>query len=216
MILHKGNEGAYAEELGGFFVIYSGNMDTRISNHDLQETVFHESTHVALEAAHATSAKWIQAQQADPGFITEYAKRLPTKEDIPESAIVAFVLLNHPGRLPAATEAAVRALIPNRIEYFNKIEGFAPNKSIAQWIKDNFRNTPSASTIALNADPDGDNFSNLLEYLFVCNPLLVAPPQQPTIGMRKDPVKNYPKCLLDISQRSNHYPPLLLTNRQTL
>lgn len=128
VILHKGSETAFAEEKGRFFVIYSDNMDTRISNHDLQETVFHESAHIALEVDHATSAGWIQAQQADPGFITAYAKKKPRKEDISESALFAFVLLNHPGRLAAEIEQAVQNQIPHRIEYLRQINGFVVNE----------------------------------------------------------------------------------------
>lgn len=124
VVLHKGNAGAYAEEEGKFFVIYSDNMDVRIRNHDLQETVFHECAHVAFEEQYAKASGWVQAQQADTGFITDYAASNPTKEDISESAIFAFVLLNHPGRLPAAVEAAVQKQIPNRIQYFGTLDGF--------------------------------------------------------------------------------------------
>ncbi|MEM9167650.1 MAG: hypothetical protein AAGB48_11605, partial [Planctomycetota bacterium] len=49
VVLHVGSETAFAEEQAGFFVIYSENMDARIGTHDLQETVFHESAHVAWE-----------------------------------------------------------------------------------------------------------------------------------------------------------------------
>ena len=124
VVLHNGNATAFAEERGGFFVIYSENMDARISTNDLQHTVFHEMAHVALEAAHATADGWVAAQQADPGFLTRYAEQNPVKEDVPESALFAFAVLNHPGRLPADVEAIVRAQIPNRLAYFAAIEGF--------------------------------------------------------------------------------------------
>lgn len=124
VVLHTGDAGAYAEEQGKFFVIYSENMDARIRNHDLQETVFHESVHVAFESAHATAPGWLAAQQSDTGFITEYAAKNPTKEDLTESAIFAFVLLNHPGRLPVVVESEVENQIPNRIEYLKQLDGF--------------------------------------------------------------------------------------------
>lgn len=126
VVLHSGNEGAFAEEDGKFFVIYSENMDVRLKNHDLQETVFHESAHVAFEGQHAAAPGWVAAQKADSAFITEYARELPLKEDIPESAIFAFVILNHPGRLPPEVEAKVAAQIPHRIAYFGRIAGFSP------------------------------------------------------------------------------------------
>ncbi|MEO1534042.1 MAG: GC-type dockerin domain-anchored protein [Planctomycetota bacterium] len=124
VVLHNGDETAFAEERGGFFVIYSENMDDRIATSDLQHTVFHESAHVALEAAHAEAAGWVAAQQADPGFITEYARDNAVKEDVPESAIFAFAVLNYPGRLPVDVEAVVRAQMPNRLAYFQQIDGF--------------------------------------------------------------------------------------------
>ncbi|MEM9165623.1 MAG: hypothetical protein AAGB48_01210, partial [Planctomycetota bacterium] len=124
VVLHVGSETAFAEEQAGFFVIYSENMDARIGTHDLQETVFHESAHVAWERAHATADGWVAAQEADQGFITRYAARKPVKEDVPESALFAFTVLNHPGRLPADVEATVRAVMPHRLSYFEAIPGF--------------------------------------------------------------------------------------------
>ncbi|MEO1585258.1 MAG: GC-type dockerin domain-anchored protein [Planctomycetota bacterium] len=124
VVLHTGDETAFAEERGGFFVIYADNMDDRVATDDLQHTVFHECAHVALEAAHAESAGWLAAQRADPGFITEYARDNAVKEDVPESAIFAFAVLNYPGRLSAEVEATVRSQMPNRLAYFAEIDGF--------------------------------------------------------------------------------------------
>jgi hypothetical protein len=125
VVLHTGDGNFFAEEKGeGFFVGYSQRINTRVSNHDLEESVFHESMHVALETDHATSPGWIQAQQNDSGFITEYAEENPTKEDLSESALFAYAVVNHPGRLPAQVETAVWNLIPNRIEYLRQIPGF--------------------------------------------------------------------------------------------
>lgn len=124
VVLHTGNETAFAEERGGFFVIYADNMDARISTDDLPHTVFHECAHVALEAAHATAPGWVAAQEADAGFLTAYARDNAAKEDVPESAIFAYAVLNFPGRLPADVEAAVRTRMPNRLAYFAGIAGF--------------------------------------------------------------------------------------------
>ena len=124
VVLHNGDETAFAEERGGFFVIYSENMDDRIGTNDLQHTVVHECAHVALGAEHAASAGWVAVQDADGGFVTEYARDNPVKEDVPESAIFAYALLNYPGRLPTEVEAAVQEAMPNRLAYFAAIEGF--------------------------------------------------------------------------------------------
>lgn len=175
VVLHTGDSGAFAEELTGFFVIYEKNIDTRVANHDLQETVFHEGIHVALEHEHASSAEWLLAQASDPGFITEYAEERPTKEDVPESAIFAWALLNHPGRLPQEVEAIVRAQMPSRIEYFRRIPGFVtrPNSATFEaWIESHRAAASSDFDAAITADPDNDGVNNLLEYLFGRHPLV--------------------------------------------
>jgi len=43
VVVQDGNAAAFGEHIGNFFVVYSTNVDTRIANHDLEETVFHES-----------------------------------------------------------------------------------------------------------------------------------------------------------------------------
>ena len=120
-VIHKGNETAFSEHLGRFFVLYSGNMAIRIRNHDLEETIFHESAHATLDHPWAKSTRWINAQRADGAFITRYAKRKPHSEDLAESALFAWTLLIHPGRLPEWVERKVRSTMPNRLDFFKEI-----------------------------------------------------------------------------------------------
>lgn len=68
-----------------------------MKTHDLEETIFHEATHATLEKDHAKSEKWLEAQKKDGDFITKYAKRLPLKEDLPESALFCLHGLKTPG-----------------------------------------------------------------------------------------------------------------------
>ena len=128
LVIHKGNETANAEDRGRFLVLYSGNMATRIRNHDLEETVFHESVHATLDHPRGTSAAWLNAQRADGDFITRYARRKtnhagsnPYGEDMAESALFAWALLIHPGRLPKSIERKVRSIMPNRLAFFEEI-----------------------------------------------------------------------------------------------
>lgn len=121
VVIHGGEETAYAEEEGHFFVIYAKNIEKRISTHDLEETVFHETIHATLEADHAKSPSWIAAQKKDPGFITDYAEENPQKEDLPESALFAYTLLHFPGRLSAAHEGKVRETMPHRLQYLETL-----------------------------------------------------------------------------------------------
>lgn len=122
-----GDGAAWEEGLGGFFTLYDGLMERRLAEHDLDETVFHESAHVALDPLISRDPDWQSNQIADGGFITSYAAEKPNKEDIAESALFAWTMLYHPGRLPADVEAAVRETIPNRLEYLgNMLEGYVP------------------------------------------------------------------------------------------
>ena len=121
VVIHRGNETAFAEDLGRFFVLYSENMATRIRNHDLEETIFHESVHATLDHPRAKSTRWRNAQRADGDFITKYAKSKPQGEDLAESALFAWTLLIHPERLPERVEAKVRSVMPNRLEFFKEI-----------------------------------------------------------------------------------------------
>lgn len=121
VVIHAGDETAFAEEAGRFFVIYSENMDQRISTHDLEETVFHETVHATLEKEHAAAPQWIEAQTSDPGFITDYAAKHPQKEDLPESALFAYTLTKFPGRLPDEVAQAVRDIMPHRLKYLRQL-----------------------------------------------------------------------------------------------
>lgn len=122
-----GDGAAWEESLGGFFTLYDDLMARRLAEHDLDETVFHETAHVALDPILSRDPDWRSNQIADQTFITRYAARNPDKEDIAESALFVWTMKFHPGRLPARVETAVRQTIPNRLEYMgNMLDGFEP------------------------------------------------------------------------------------------
>lgn len=122
-----GDGAAWEEAQGGFFTLYDELMERRLAEHDLDETVFHESAHVALDPLLSSDPDWLSNQIADDEFITQYAADNPNKEDIAESALFAWTMLYHPGRLPTDVEAAVRDTMPNRLEYLgNMLEGYVP------------------------------------------------------------------------------------------
>ena len=123
VVIQEGDETAYAEHIGHFFTIYSDNIQTRISNHDLEETVFHESVHATLDYKYRSHNEWQKAQRADGGYITEYAASRIT-EDLAESALFAWAMLMHPGRLPEMVEQQARAIMPNRLAFFEEMFKF--------------------------------------------------------------------------------------------
>lgn len=121
VVLHNGDAGAFAESEANFFVIYSDNMDVRITNNDLEETVFHEAVHATLDATYLDSNEWIQAQLLDDAFITQYARNNPDKEDMAETALFVYTMVKHPGRLSTETESWVQTNIPNRYSFLQSI-----------------------------------------------------------------------------------------------
>ena len=102
-------------------------MERRLAEHDLDETVFHETAHMVLDPMLNRDPDWQSNQISDGGFITRYAAENPEKEDIAESALFAWTMTYHPGRLPPEVEAAVRNIMQNRLDYLaNIMDGFMP------------------------------------------------------------------------------------------
>lgn len=119
--INKGDRAAFAESRGRFFTMTSRNIQKRISTHDLEETIFHESVHATLDIPHRTSEAWRKAATQDGDFITRYAARKPQKEDLAESALFAFAMIRYPGRLPTDIESSVREIMPNRLAFFEDL-----------------------------------------------------------------------------------------------
>lgn len=119
VVLHKGDATAFAEAEANFFVVYSENIDVRISNNDFEETVFHESVHATLDAIYLQNSEWILAQQNDNSYITEYAKNNPDKEDLAETALFVYTLNKFPERLPENVRTWMAANTPNRINFIS-------------------------------------------------------------------------------------------------
>lgn len=115
VVIHHGDETAFAEDLGQFFVLYDGNMAKRVSTNDLEETVFHESVHATLDASFGQSGTWRAAQAADTRFVTDYAASLPDQEDLAETALFAYTYFQRPERLDDALRANLEATIPNKL-----------------------------------------------------------------------------------------------------
>lgn len=64
IVILRGNETAFAEDNGHFFVMYSENMNTRHDNNDLEATVFHESVHATLDEVFSASTEWMAAYRS--------------------------------------------------------------------------------------------------------------------------------------------------------
>lgn len=121
VVLNSGNDTAYAEHLGHFFVVSSENMALRRTQDDMEETLFHETVHATLDAVlRDGDPDWASNQANDPGFVTQYARDVPS-EDLAESAIFAFTDKYHVGRLPSDVMSRVREVMPGRLDYLQNI-----------------------------------------------------------------------------------------------
>lgn len=137
VVIQSGNHPAFGEHLGHFFVLYADNMQARITTHDLEETVFHETVHATLDAEWSQSADWLQAQATDGTFITSYAAEKPAGEDLAETALFALTYLRHRERLPSEIARGVETMIPARLAFFSRVfRAPEPDLSEAEQMQD--------------------------------------------------------------------------------
>jgi hypothetical protein len=150
VVVHRGEEDATAFSDSGLIVLYSDNATKRISTHDLEETLFHESVHASWDGPHRSSAGWRAAQAADGAFVTHYAKNNPDGEDLAESALFAYALIHHPERIPAADAERIRTTIPARIAF---VEGLIPRgEPLFQQVGPEYACDGSGTTFAVSAE----------------------------------------------------------------
>jgi hypothetical protein len=112
----------------GHFLFGGGNENLLIhtaqgveyaSDGYLEEVLLHESAHTSLDAYHATTARWQEAQRADEVALSTYARDFPEREDVAETLGPYLAVRFWSDRLPAATVALIQQSIPNRITYFD-------------------------------------------------------------------------------------------------
>lgn len=122
--VHKGKEGFHAG--AGKIFMYQDQASLRISQNKLEESLFHEAVHAALDNDHRLAPAWQAAQASDGRFVTNYAAGRPDREDLAESMLFAYALLQHPGRIPPVDSRDILAAIPARIEYVAGLLAQAP------------------------------------------------------------------------------------------
>jgi len=163
VVINNGDNTAFAETQGHFFVLYSENMDNRISTHDLEETVFHESVHASIQDIYENDTAWTNAQAADPSFVTEYAQSYPGLEDMPETALFAYAMITHPGRLSADIEEWLNENIPHRLAFFSSIYPPATTGTfeVSEQITPAYPNPTNGNLNVIIEDAKQDSFINI-------------------------------------------------------
>jgi hypothetical protein len=117
--VHKGRKSFHAGT--GQIVFYAETADDRLTYDHLEESLFHEAVHASWDAEHRLAPGWIEAQQRDGGFLTDYALKTPDREDLAETALFAYAILHHPERLPPADTEDTEKAVPNRIAYIARL-----------------------------------------------------------------------------------------------
>lgn len=85
-----------------------------------EEYALHEAAHVSWDPEHRRAPGWLKAQQADPGFITPYAKDHPEREDLADTAVAWFAVRYRPDRISPSQYDAIIETIPNRLAYLDR------------------------------------------------------------------------------------------------
>lgn len=119
MWIHKGTE-----PFGGGnqnILIHTGQADEYISDGILLETLVHEASHTSLDPLYAADPGWLAAQQADPEFISTYARDYPNREDIAESFLTWLAVRHRADRIPASMKQTIESTIPNRLAFFDQL-----------------------------------------------------------------------------------------------
>jgi len=101
-------------------LIHVGQADAYVADGILEETLVHEAAHTSLDAMHAASSGWLAAQQADPTFISTYARDNPAREDIAESFLPWLAVRHRSSRISQALAETITRTIPNRLTYFDQ------------------------------------------------------------------------------------------------
>jgi len=86
----------------------------------MEEMFLHEAVHVSMDRSHKAAPGWLDAQQADPTFISTYAQDWPNREDIAETFSAWFAVRYRPDRLSVDQEQKILAAVPARLAYFDR------------------------------------------------------------------------------------------------
>jgi hypothetical protein len=117
IVLHRGNVGLNGG--GGRITIHTDQTDN-LGPAYMEEVLIHEATHAGLQQ-HNQSIGWRLAQAADNAFISNYARRVPTGEDLAETMPVWVALRYRPDRMQETDRLRIARMIPNRLAYLDNL-----------------------------------------------------------------------------------------------
>ncbi len=90
----------------------------------LTETLFHETVHATIDEHCKDDPRWLAAQEADPTYISTYARDHPAREDLAESLLLCIAMSQRPERLPDGMAKVLSEAIPHRLRFFDEQLGW--------------------------------------------------------------------------------------------
>ena len=72
-----------------------------------------------MDSYHAESKGWLEAQNLDCEFISDYARDYPIREDIAESYLPYLAVRYRSDRISESLKKTIEEAIPYRIKYFD-------------------------------------------------------------------------------------------------
>jgi len=112
----------------GLFNIYQERIKNRSNDGHLEELVFHEATHIAIDPyiRHKPgwldgSKKWVDAQKKDNAFISTYAKDHHEREDVAESFALYLTYRFKRNRLSKSEQNNIRKTMSARMAFFDSL-----------------------------------------------------------------------------------------------
>lgn len=115
-----GSGGAYSD-IAKFFIA-TDYIDQRVAQGKLAHTMFHEAIHAVWEDTSLSlnsSTAWLEAQASDGCYLTKYGQSKPSREDMAETALIAFALQFRPSRIPASDTKVIEDEIPARLAFLS-------------------------------------------------------------------------------------------------
>ncbi|MGB0420482.1 MAG: hypothetical protein ACPGL0_04860 [Limisphaerales bacterium] len=103
-------------------LIHTEQAAEYVSSGILEETLIHEASHTSLDEAHARSQGWMDAQQADGSYLSQYAQDYPLREDLAESFLLFLGAEHLADRMDPRDLQTVESTIPHRIAYFRSLD----------------------------------------------------------------------------------------------
>ena len=103
-------------------LVHTGKAAEYLRDGVLEEILMHEAAHTSLDPIHAAADAWLAAQDADGGFISDYARDHSGREDVAESFGPFFALRHRRERIPRGMADMIEATMPNRIDYFDGLD----------------------------------------------------------------------------------------------